>query len=78
MTVRCSLLASLLALGGCGHIETMMNRVAPPDDRIQLGPDNSTLYLTQREITDYTCIEHLLLVCERGASPKYACSCKPR
>lgn len=72
------LMIGLCALAGCAYMETVMNRVAGPEDRIQLGLRDRTVSLDRREITDYTCVDGLLLQCKRGAGSKFFCRCVPR
>jgi hypothetical protein len=65
----------LLTLAGCSYWEKVTNRAGAPDHRMQLGLRDSTRYLTRRELSQYTCAERLLFVCERGGAAKYACRC---
>ena len=66
-----------LALGGCSYLETIAQRTAAPDDRIQLGPGDDAPFLRRHEIQGYTCVEQLLLQCER-AGTKFSCRCVSR
>lgn len=71
-------LIACLMLSGCSYTETMMNRRASPDDRIQLTRQHGTLFLAKHEIEDYTCARDLLFRCERGGAGKFTCRCALR
>jgi hypothetical protein len=70
-------LLPLLGLGGCAYVDTVLQRSATPDERVQLGGQHR-VSLRAREIPHYTCEGGYLLRCDRGGSSTYSCTCAPR
>lgn len=67
----------LLGLGGCSYLAARRTYTPTVDTRLQLGRDDAAS-LTARELPDYTCTANYVLLCERGASTKYDCTCALR
>ena len=68
------LAVSLAALSACAYFVTQSDRAASRDSRIRLGP-HERLLLYRREIPGYTCDAKYFLVCDRGGSVQYSCTC---
>lgn len=73
---RHALLPLMLTLSGCTYLESMAQRTASPDDRNQLDRRDGMVLLTPAEISDYTCMGGLVLLCERGGAGTYSCRCE--
>jgi hypothetical protein len=74
-TVVCvSFLGVLNALGGCAYIEAQLQRRAPPDTRIKLGWQDR-VHVYAQQLADYTCDSRYILMCDRGGSISYSCTC---
>ena len=72
-----SFLGVLNALSGCTYIDAQLQRRAPPDTRIKLGwQDRAHVY--SRQLADYTCESRYTLICDRGGSISYSCTCALR
>jgi len=72
-----SIATACLPLNACSYMEAVMNRKGHPDQRVQLGQDSGTLFITRQEIPNYTCGEVWLFKCDRSGT-LYACGCTPR
>ena len=66
----------LSGLGGCSYLETLSQRSAPADTRIEIGWQQR-LSLHPRDVENYTCAVHYTLRCERGGAATYSCTCAP-
>jgi hypothetical protein len=69
-----SLPGVLAGLGGCAFVEAQLQRVAPPDDRIELGWQQR-VSLSPRDVVKYTCDSRHALVCDRGGAITFSCTC---
>ena len=72
-----SFLGVLNALVGCAYIDTQLQRRAPPDTRIKLGWQDR-VHVYSQQLADYTCESRYTLICDRGGSISYSCTCALR
>ena len=63
-----------VALVGCTYIDTQLQRRAPPDTRVKLGWQDR-VFVYSRDVTDYTCQSHYLLMCDGGGGIALSCTC---
>ena len=68
------LMSLSVALVGCSYIDAQLQRSAPPDTRVKLGWQDR-VFVYSRDVTDYTCQSHYLLMCDGGGAITLQCRC---
>lgn len=68
------LMSLSVALVGCSYLDAQLQRSAPPDTRVKLGWQDR-VFVYSRDVVDYTCQSHYLLVCDGGGAITLSCTC---
>jgi len=74
IVVSLALLGIMSALTGCTYVDTMMQRRAPPDTRVQLGWQDR-VFVYARDVNAYTCRGDYTMMCDRGGAITLSCTC---
>ena len=64
----------LAALAGCTYVDSMLQRSAPPDTRVQLGWQDR-VFVYSHNVANFTCRGDYLMMCDRGGAITLSCTC---